>query len=57
MSMETKFFERKERYFPEKKTLQSIFSPFIEYKKPRVTIYEGPKGIVRAIVDVIRSFP
>ena len=55
MSMETIFFEKKERYFPAKKNLQPIFSPFIEDKKPQVTNYEGPKGIVRVIVPVIWS--
>ena len=57
MSMETLLFEKKERYFPAKKTLQPIFCHFIEYKKPQVTNYEGPKGIVRVIVHVIRPFP
>ena len=55
MSMETTFFEKKERYFPAKKTLQPIFPSLIEYKKPQVTIYEGPKGIVTVIVHVIWS--
>ena len=57
MSMETLFFEKKERYIPAKKTLQPNFSPFVEYKKPQVTKYEGPKGNVRVIVHVIRTFP
>ena len=55
MSMETIFFEKKERYFPAKKKLQPIFSPFIEDKKPQVRNYEGPKGIVTVIVHVIWS--
>ena len=55
MSMETIFFEKKERYFPAKKTLQPVFSPFMEYKKPKVTIYEGRKGFVRVIVHVLWS--
>ena len=55
MSMETIFSEKKERHFPAKKTLQPIFSPFIEYKNSQVTNYEGPKRIVRNIVQVIWS--
>ena len=38
------------------KTLQPIFSPFIEYEKPQVTIYEGPEGFVTVNEQVIRSF-
>ena len=53
--MEKNFSEKKERYFPAKKTLQPIFSPFMEYKKPKVTIYEGRKGFVRVIVHVLWS--
>ena len=56
MWMETIFFEKEKRYFPAKKTLQPSFSPFIEYEKPQVTNYECSKGIVRVIVQVIRSF-
>ena len=55
--MEKNFSEKKERYFPAKKTLQPFFPPLMEYKKPQVLNYEGPKGIVRVIVHVIRSFP
>ena len=57
MSMETIFCEKKkERYLSREKTLRPIFSTLIEYKKPQVTSYEGPKGIVTVIVQVIRSF-
>ena len=54
--METIFFEKKNANFPAKKTLRPIFSPFIEYEKPPVTNYEGPKGNVTVVVQVIRSF-
>ena len=51
------FLRKKNATFPEKKIFQPFFSPFMEYKKPQVLNYEGPKGIVRVIVHVIRSFP
>ena len=43
--------------FLAKNLFRRIFSRIIEIEKPQGTIYKGTTGIVRVIVQAIRSFP